>query len=67
MNINKREYVDELVRNSLNAIYTDQTIEFDDEVKRQIEDILDILQDSNSALRNQEYAKLKLVEIFEKW
>jgi hypothetical protein len=36
-------------------------------VKRQIEDILDIMQDNNNSLRNQEYSKLKLVEIFEKW
>lgn len=67
LNINKAEYIDELVRNALNAIYTDQSIEFDEEVKRQIEDILDILQENNNSLRNQEYSKLKLVEIFEKW
>jgi hypothetical protein len=67
LHINKTEYIDELVRNALNAIYTDQSIEFDDEVKRQIEDILDILRDINNGLRNQEYSKLKLVEIFEKW
>jgi hypothetical protein len=30
-------------------------------VKQQIEDILDILQDTNDTLKNQEYAKLKLV------
>ena len=56
-----------MVRNAINAIYTDQSIEFDEEVKHQIEDILDVLQDGNNALRNQEYSKLKLVEIFEKW
>lgn len=55
------------MRNAINAIYTDQSIEFDEEVKHQIEDILDVLQDGNNALRNQEYSKLKLVEIFEKW
>ena len=36
-------------------------VEFDPEVKQQIEDILDILQDTNDILKNQEYAKLKLV------
>lgn len=61
LNINKAEYIDELVKNALASIYTDASIEFDDEVKRQIEDILDILQDNNNALKSQEYAKLKLV------
>lgn len=67
LNINKAEYIDELVKNALASIYTDASIEFDDEVKRQIEDILDILQDNNNALKSQEYAKLKLVQIFQKW
>ncbi len=67
MNINKADYIDRLVRSSLAGIYTDKNIEFDPEVKQQIEDILDILQETNDTLKNQEYAKLKLVEIFERW
>lgn len=31
------------MQNGLLTIYTDESIEFDEEVKRQIEDILDIL------------------------
>jgi hypothetical protein len=61
LNINKADYIDRLVRSSLAGIYTDKNIEFDPEVKQQIEDILGILQDTNDILKNQEYAKLKLV------
>lgn len=43
LNIDKVEYVDELVRKALASIYKDESIEFDEEVKRQIEDILDIM------------------------
>ena len=67
LNIDKPQYIEELVRNALASIYTEPEIEFDEEVKKQIEDILDILPPDNSALRNQEQAKLKLVEIFESW
>jgi hypothetical protein len=55
------------VRNSLHSIYTDESIEFDEEVKKQIEDILDILPEENVVLRAQEMAKLSLVQIFETW
>lgn len=57
------------MRKALLIIYTDETIEFDknNEVKHQIEDILDIIQDPNHPLKNQEIAKLKLVEIIESW
>ena len=57
----RADYIDKLVRSSLTAIYTDKNIEFDPEVKQQIQDILDILQDTNDILRNQENAKLRLV------
>lgn len=58
LNIERDPYVQELVKNALLTIYTDQSIEFDEEVKRQIEDILDILPEENTALRQQEMAKL---------
>lgn len=66
MNIKKTEYIETLIRNALNIIYTDETIEFDEEVKMQINDILDIMQGDNP-LKSQEIAKLKLVAIFEEW
>lgn len=53
--------------NALYAIYSDDTIAFDDEVKRQIEDILDILPETNDGLKTRELTKLKLVQIFEEW
>lgn len=53
LGIVKADYIDELVRKSLASIYTDESIEFDEEVKRHIEDILDIMQDEGSALRKQ--------------
>jgi hypothetical protein len=55
------------VQNGLLTIYTDESIEFDEEVKRQIEDILDILPIEITSLREQELAKLELVHIFEEW
>lgn len=67
LNIERDPYVEELVKNALLIIYTDESIEFDEEVKRQIEDILDILPEENTALRQQEMAKLELVHIFEEW
>ena len=42
LNIHKQSYIDELINNALNSIYNDPTIEFDDEVKKQIEDIMDL-------------------------
>lgn len=67
MHIDKDSYIDELVANSLYTIYSDDTIAFDEEVKRQIEDILDILPETNEAFKNRELTKLKLVQIFEEW
>lgn len=67
LNIERDSYINELVQNGLLTIYTDETIEFDEEVKRQIEDILDILPEGETHLRDQELAKLDLVHIFEEW
>lgn len=61
LSIDKSQYIEELVRNAIATIYTDPSIEFDEEVKKQIEEILDILPPENTSLRNQELAKLKLV------
>jgi len=47
LHIDKESYIDELVANALYTIYSDDTIAFDEEVKRQIEDILDILPETN--------------------
>lgn len=47
LHIEKESYIDELVANALYTIYADDSITFDDEVKKQIEDILDILPETN--------------------
>ena len=50
------------------TIYTDESIEFDEEVKSQIKDILDIIPPEDTTfLRQRELAKLELVRIFEEW
>lgn len=43
LHIEKENYIDELVANALYTIYADDSITFDEEVKTQIADILDIL------------------------
>lgn len=48
LKVDKNEFIQELVKNSLKIIYTDESIEFDEEVKRQIEEILDIMYNENS-------------------
>lgn len=65
MHIEKEPYIEELVGNALYTIYADDTIAFDEEVKKQIEDILDILPETNEGFKRRELTKLDLVQIFE--
>jgi len=55
----KMAFVYELVKSALLTIYTEEGIEFDEEVKAQIYEIVEILpEESNFTLKKQELAKL---------
>ena len=66
LDINRNDFMEELILRALDTIYLDEQIIFDDETKEQIINILNI-DDEISPLKIRELAKLELVDIFESW
>lgn len=64
LNIEKSDFVEEVVLRSLHKVYSDDDIVYDEETKTHMREILDLFEGDNP-IRRQEEAKLELADIFE--